>query len=690
MRKIFTHFLAMTMLLLSVNTLSAQTTLWPIASDSATIKASQFSDTTQIFQSKTAAPTPPAGFKGWVSKPLVSDDPAKLDNTQWIWTKNTSSRGAYGGNRPMNSPTSANGSAFFDSDYLDNGGVEANVGKGSSPTPHAAELISPVMNTTGFSDIIVQFHQIFRNFSARTYVAYSSDGGTTWSPDIRINEEIAANNIPVNPIIPTNTDSTRKRVTLKGSMGSANFRIKFKFDGDYYFWAIDDVSLINFKYYDMQINTNFYAIPPSLYTPVNQLDTIRFLADVSNVGTNAMNNVKLQVKVWRAADTALIYNSTSSQYPTSFKADTLYENRILPNVLLPATISTPGRYFGSYRVSGDSSKVDINPANDTVRFTFWVSDTSTANSVVASVGNKSNYTKENGLRVVTRLGNGFWTGSEPRSSRYGVYYRINKVPATITTLITSFEKSAAVPGRRVQGSLYEWKDANDDGVVQVSERTLVAAADTLISKTQLPYNVNAPNIGLFVFNLLDINTNKFFYPKAKTDYLAVVEFDASAIANPVDSNHMRLVFNNTYDYTAMRYVTDSVGSPRYSTIIGKTTDSDWFTDALESTIPVIRLNVLPFLLTNTTTVLSNKNTMLLSPNPVGQDNVVNIQVDLEKVSDALFRVMSVDGKLMSEQVMDKFQKQTIQLQVNGYPTGTYLVQILTPEGIMTKRFVKAN
>lgn len=686
MRKIFTHFFAMMMLLLGVNTLSAQTTIWPLASDSATIKASQFADTTQIFQSKTTTPTPPAGFKGWISKPLVSDDPAKLNNTQWIWTKNTSSRGAFGGNRALNAPTSANGSAFFDSNYLDDGGVAANAGTGPSPSPHAAELISPIMNTTGFSDIIVQFHQIFRNFSARTYIAYSSDGGTTWSPDIRFNDEIAANASSPSPVIATNTDSTRKRVTLTGSVGSANFRIKFKFDGDYYYWAIDDVSLINFKYYDIQVNTTFYAIPPSLYTPVNQLDTIRFLADVSNVGTNAMNNVKLQVKVWRAADTALIYNSTSSQYPTSFKADTTYENRILPNVLLPATISQVGRYFGSYRVFGDSSKVDINPKNDTIRFEFWVSDTSNANSVVIAGVGKSNYTKENANTTTTRLGNGFWTGTEPRSVRYGVYYRINKVPATITTLITRLNPKAAA-GRRIQGSLYEWKDANKDGVIQASERTLAAASDTLI-----PANVANAN-AWFLFKLVDINTNKSFYPKANTGYIAVVEFDAPAIAAPVDSNYLQMVFNSdTYNYGAMRYVTDSVGSARYSIILGKTADSDWSTGGFtnQTLVPVVRLNVLPFLLTNTTTVLSNKNTMVLSPNPVGQDNVVNIQVDLEKVSDALFRVMTVDGRLMTEQVMDKFQKQNIQLQVNDYPSGTYLIQILTPDGIMTKRFVKAN
>ena len=684
MRKIFTHFFAMMMLLLSVHTLSAQTTLWPLASDSATIRASQFSDTTQIFQSKTANPTPPAGFKGWVSKPLLSADPAKLDNTQWIWTKNTTSRGAFGGNRAMNAPTSANGSAFFDSDYLDNGGVEANVGKGSSPAPHAAELISPIMNTAGYSNLIVQFHQIFRNFVARTYVAYSLDGGTTWSADIRFNDEITSNNATTNPVIATNTDSTRKRVVLKGVTGSANFRIKFKFDGEYYFWAVDDVSVLDFSYYDMQVNGNFAAIPPSAYTPVNQLDTIRFLADVANVGTKAMNNVKLQVKVWRAADTALIYNSTNTEYPVSFKSDTTYENRLLPNVLLPSAISQVGRYFGSYRVFGDSSKVDINPANDTFRFTFWVSDTSTANSVVASVG-KSNYTKENALSIITRMGNTTWTGSQPRSSRYGNYYRFNKVPATITTLAANFNPKAAA-GRRLQGSVYEWKDANNDGGVQASERTLVASADTLIPTTVA--NANA----WYLFKLVDINTNKFFYPKAKTDYIAVVEFDAPAIAAPVDSNYFLMVFNRgSFDYGAMRLVTDSAGSPRYSIVLGTSADAVWTTGGFSdgSVTPVVRLNVLPFLLTNTTTVLAGNNKINLSPNPVGKD-YLNIDVQLEKASDALLRVMTIEGRLIAEQVLDKFERQNIQLEVNNYPSGTYIVQILTPQGIMTKRFVKTE
>lgn len=687
MRKSFTHFLAMFMLCMGVHSLNAQTVVWPTA-DVNTINASQFADTTQIFQ-KTATKSPAADYKGWVSVGISSDNPAKKDSTHWIWSRTAKSKGAYVGSlRPLVSPTAANGAAIFESDYLDNRGVagQAALGTGASPSPHKAELISPTINTTGYTDLVIEFHQYFVNFLTDCYIQYSNDNGTTWSKEFFVNDEIGQLESTINPLITTNTDSTKKRVILYGSQGNANFKVKFVFDGDYYFWAIDDVKLINDKFYDMQINTNFYAIPPSAYTPVNQLDTIRFLADISNVGTKTMNNVKLQVKVWRDADKALVYNSTSSQYPTSVKPDTAYENRILPDVLPPSALSQVGKYFGSYRVLGDSSSRDINPKNDTVRFEFWVSDTTSANSVVVAGVSKSNYTKENANTFTTRLGNGFWTGTEPRSVRYGVYYRINKVPATITTLTARFNPKAAA-GRRVQGSLYEWKDANSDGRIQSTERALVAASDSLIPSGVA--NANA----WFNFKMIDIITNSFFYPKANTDYLAVLEYDAASIAAPVDSNYLNMVFNDaTYDYGAMRYVTDSVGSPRYSIILGKTTESEWstagFTD--QTLVPVVRLNVLPFKLTNTTTVLAGNNKMVLSPNPVGKDNIVNINIELEKNSDVLFRVMSVDGKLMTEQVLNKFQNQNIQLETQTYPTGTYIVQILTPDGIMTKRFVKAN
>ncbi len=696
MRKNFTLFLTMMLVCVGINVVQAQTTLWPTA-DSATIRASQFSDSTRIFKITKTATAPPTGFTGWTSKPLTCADPAKLDSAQFVWTLNSKSRGAYSGTtRSMFSPTSGNGMAFFDSNWYDDRGDANAPGAGPAPSPHSAELISPVMNIpTTATDVTVDFHQYFRRFSGTTTkLNYSMDGGTTWSADFFFNpeSEVVVNGSTTNPVIATNTDSTKKRVVLFGSKGSANFRIKFTINADYYFWVIDDVKIIDYKAYDMRIETGFYAIPPSAYTPKEQLDTIRFLADVRNLGTIPMANVKLQVKVWRDADKALVYSSTSSQYPASFKADTAYENRILPDRLPPSALSQVGKYFGSYRVLGDSSSKDVNPANDTIRFDFWVSDTANANSLIVAGIGRSNYTKEDNSVSVTRLGNGYWTGTEPRSVRYGNYYRINKAPATITTLMARLNPIAA-RNKRIQASIYEWKDANNDDLIQATERVLVAAADSLI-RTGIPaWTASNAFVPWINFNLTDITTGKFFYPKEKTDYIAVVEYDATQIATPVDSNYIYFVFSDSkYPWSAMKYVMDSTGAPRYSTILGKTAESDWSTSGFTNQYltPQVRLNVLPFRASSTPIVLDANNKIEIMPNPVGREGYATINVELENATEALFRVMSIDGRLMAEQNLSNFKTHNIQLEVANYPSGTYLVQILTPQGIMTKKFVKAE
>ncbi len=691
MKTIFTSVSVFTLMLLNFEQLTAQITVfWP-TTDTNTIKASQFADSSMIFKSITATPNPPTGFKGWTSKGIASADPAKVTSTHWDWTRNgKGDKGNFWGTGfALASPSLSNGCAIFNSDFLDN------LGMGASPAPHAAELISPIINATGYSNIVVEFNQYFRKFQSECYLQYSTDGGTNWSRVVKIfpNNDLLLQDETYNSFNRANTDSTKVKVALPGSVGTANFRIKFVFDGvgprgtfrGYYFWIIDDVKLTNERYYNVRMD-QFYAIPPNLYTPKEQLDTIRFLADIRNLGSVPMNNPKLQVTVWRASDGVQVYSGSNTSYPSPMGLDTTYENRIISTPLYPSSLQQAGRYIGSYRVIGDSSKVDINPTNDTVSFQFWVSDTTNANSVVVAGVGKSNFTKEN-LNVLTdRVGDAFWTATEPRSVRYGNYYRVNSEPATITSLIARLNPKAAA-GRSIHATIYEWNNANGDDFIDATERALVAAAEQAI-----PATVANANTWL-VFKMVDIITNGNFYPKAKKDYIAVIEFDGPSVTNPTaDSNNIQMVFNaGMYDYTAMRFLTDSIKSKRFGFVLGKTVDSPWSARGFnDDYVPVVRLNILPFKLTGTQTVLRGQNTMKISPNPVGKNAHLNIDVALEKTSDALLRVMTVDGKLVAEQVLAKFEKQNIQLQVSGYVAGTYFVQIITEDGIMTKRFIVAK
>lgn len=400
----------------SVTMMNAQQ-LWPTA-DVATIKASEFADTTQIYWQRTGGPAPAAGFTGWVTKGLTATAGA-VDSARFVWRSDASASGGryYTGFTYLASPSRLNGAAVFNSDLL--------LSAFSSTDTHSGEMISPKMNipTTANGGIVLQFNQLYRNYKSQTLVSYSSDDGATWSAPLDMNSDIVINTFTTDPADKTNTNATLKRVKLYGAVGSANFRIKFTFTGQLYFWIFDDVKLFNVDY-DLQMSS-FYSIPPSLYTPKEQGEPVYFMADIKSASRLPMKNTKLAVNVWRAADGAKVFTSTSSQYPTSLNPDTTIENRILPNALNLNSLNV-GKYFGSYRVLGDSSARDFYPDNDTVRFAFVVSDTTPALSVaVAGVGT-SNYTKEDANLLTTGNDASYWPlASEPKTWRVGNYYRIN-------------------------------------------------------------------------------------------------------------------------------------------------------------------------------------------------------------------------------------------------------------------------
>ena len=302
--------------------------------------------------------------------------------------------------------------------------------------------------------------------------------------------------------------------------------------------------------------------------------------------------------------------------------------------------------------------------------------------VVAGFG-QSNYTKENTVSSLTRNADSYWTANEGKSWRYGNYYRFRTGNTTTVTTLTAFMDLAAASGNPVQGSLYEWRDANDDGIIQAGERELVAVADTTLPAAQ-------PSGGkYYVFALKDLNTGGPFYPKDTTDYLAMVEYNAPNTT----AVYVRGGFSNvaTVNYQAMRYVTDALGKPRYSIILGKTADSDWSTAGFSTATltPSVRLNVLPFRFRVDAPELSADNKVSVFPNPVGND-MLTVDLDLVKAYDAAVRVTDIYGRIMMEQVVDKVQKTQIRVDVSELASGTYNLQILTADGYITKRFVVAK
>ncbi len=73
------------------------------------------------------------------------------------------------------------------------------------------------------------------------------------------------------------------------------------------------------------------------------------------------------------------------------------------------------------------------------------------------------------------------------------------------------------------------------------------------------------------------------------------------------------------------------------------------------------------------------------PNPA--NDVLNISLNAENAQEVNISLLTVDGKLMGERMLQLQGKQTMQLSVNNLPAGFYFVRVSTNEGIMMTKVV---
>ncbi len=206
----------------AAGTTFSQTTIWGAGSGNATSESlGQFENPFGTANAWTAVDVTPNAF--------------------WTRPTNGLTQGAYAlGMLPINSPSMANGAALFDSDFLDNGGTQGAFGSGTCPSPHRGELHSPTIDLTGYTDSLLEakFYLYYRNFQIdEISIGFSSDNGTTWT-DFSFSQGVAINTTfqPAYVTVPL-TDVTA------GVNNLSQCKLRFTFDGDYYFLMLDDLSL---------------------------------------------------------------------------------------------------------------------------------------------------------------------------------------------------------------------------------------------------------------------------------------------------------------------------------------------------------------------------------------------------------------------------------------------------------------
>jgi len=381
-------------------------------------------------------------------------------------------QGAYSGinnspptNKPIESLTAANGFMLFDSDYYDNGGTAGDFGLGAypcnsptggAPTGHVGTLTTDSIDCSIYPDISIIFHSFYRRYTGIAKLAFSLDGGLTFTDTIDVHPGMEVNESTENDY------QVMLRMPLNIA-GNTNVKMQFIYDGTilystfngYYFWMIDDIELIETPAHLLSSGSETFGGwwigyqstddigSDFTFYPKNQADAqpYRFEGVLSNQGVNTQENSILHVNVMD--DLGASQDFTSNPIPVSSGVN---------DTVATATNFTPaqtGEYNFSYWATSDSF-----PTTDTTLMRTIVTDT------VYAVDLDWN---SDG----TNTGGGYYLGRPCGGNVFGNVFDIYAVD-TVTSISFHVHESSAV-GNDVKVQLYDIDDPSAIDPISLKE-----------------------------------------------------------------------------------------------------------------------------------------------------------------------------------------------------------------------------
>jgi Secretion system C-terminal sorting domain len=597
------------------------------------------------------------GLNNWTTNGVKSGDPAQTKLCVWTWSSTSNAPGGYTGvaNTTLNSASKSNGCAVFNSDVLDSGSNPATKEPGVGGTcfaPHTSELVSPTIDVKNDKDLTIVFSQVYRNFQSKTYIQYSKDDGKTWSENVPIFVNDLCQTYRYNLNFST---SVVTRVQLPGAGGTDKFKFKFIFDGDYYFWCIDDVAVVRQEETNMRTNYNFYAVPENLVTPVTQLRATPFLNDIENLGSKAATNVKHFVTIRQTNATGAILMRDSLTY-ASIAVDTTVENKLFAKRFTPAG---KGTYYGQYSITSNGTDAELT--NNSIPFAFSVSD--------------STYAKE--TRRTRSVVPGFDPGEEHNWAYGNAFYIAKGKNFKASTVEFGIDNATNVKDEVLTVYLYKWEDANSDSSLQQTELTIVGISEYKVKG-------NEPSPTTAAIKLIKVSLENFDEPKKpilledNTLYVALVE--SNTTGKPAD---VFMSSSDDYEFTAASLAYEQAGEVSYSDVL-KVGDQ-FFSGGFANVIPMVRFNIAK-LPSDIEDVQLEETAVKVGPNPT--TNYVNLNFNFtENMKEVKVNMVDMAGKTVLMAQYENIQNDVITLNADNLVSGTYQLYITTNKGVTTKSIV---
>ncbi len=588
------------------------------------------------------------GNNGWSSVGTTcSGSPSEY--SVWQWKENASAdQGAFSVGT-ISSPSACNGAMVFDSDFHDNNGEDISQGQGPCPATQEGSLVSPPIDLSGVTGgLALSFYQEVRQFTSEFYVGYSIDGGATWRETL-INTDIAPNEFL------SFTDSYQI-LPLEGAAGVSDLLVRFRMVGDYFFWIIDDVKIVEGFKNELTISDFFYT-PASAAQPVSQVvnDPFLFLIVATNNGSVAQTNVVLKAEIIEQsidANNNLIENvvfADSALYATiPVGVDTVLqiENLYQPDI-------GPGVYLIRYTLTQDGG--DENPSNNIEEASFVVTDNTFSKDLDG--GNTSQRNRGEDKHAYANI--------------YGISAETQENFVLDNISFRSFlpEEEGILDGNIVNIYLMKVADEVEESYNNFNFESSDITAEGQLEFIGISTDFTYPNGAGDGTNDIFETTLENFDSDGPTinlepgkRYFAMTEY-------PLESAHISQIYSTEINY------------PFISSLL---LYDQWFPGFTGENgfAPVIRMNIA--LSTAVDEIPLPEGAMSLYPNPA--TDFINAQFDLENQLDATVTLATIDGKVVAYRNLSLY-KDVVEFQTSNLSEGMYLMRVATEEGTQTKKFL---
>lgn len=520
--------------------------------------------------------------------------------------------------------------------------------------PTTAHLISPSIDLSGVGggcELSLRFFQQVEigntpNLSVPvTALSWSVDGGM-WTDPLDVNPLVGFQEIVCN----------EKRITLPADLiGETDVRFRFTFSGFTFYWAIDDVRVMQNEAQDLGLKENFYAIAPNYQTPKSQVDEFGLLVDFKNYGKNLEEDITVTARIFNGQNQDLIYEDFLS-YDT-VESLQLVENDLFTNLVeMP---DEPGFYYGNYEIN--AAATDQVLANNTLDWEFEITDSIFAkdrgyHATFAPVG-----------PVAYEMGNCFYVPN-------GDGFHATKITFAMLTRSNFF-------GAILNVNLYKWNISSpQDSIAEASELELIGSQTHINTETSL-------GIKEITSTLIPLNDEDEVWLEDDSYYLATINYEAAPTGCSGDCSFY-IAASDEFNYAANYFLSRTLtNSPRFTSVLRQGTAPDFNTIGFNlQRTPVVRLHISENTVATQAIHLDEKH-LSVFPNPSKETIFVTLN-GIE--SNAPFQLIITDAngvektKLQSLTAIDE----QIPVSIAQLGSGIYLLRILFADGrSVSKRLV---